>query len=333
MTLVPGADTFLRIGRGRVLGQTTVEYLYFNRLSEQRSFNFNQQLRAEVALNRVSPFVTGGYLRTRQRPNLEIDTRVQQNTTFVGGGTVLRLGGRTSVELEARSAQIRFGEGKYGSASIARALDRDSNVYSGTARVALTQLTTFVVRAESLHDRFRFDPVRSSDSLSILPGFEFKPSALIAGRVSAGYRRFDAVDASVPDFGGVIGEVDARYTWREQTRFGFRASRNVDYSIEILEPYFITNAGSVEITQVIGLRWFAVARGGRSRLVYRNFLNGAAGPIGRSDRVDAFGVGFGRRIGDDIRVGLDINNVRRLSAIAARQYDGYRVGVSISYGS
>ena len=47
-----------------------------------------------------------------------------------------------------------------------------------------------------------------------------------------------------------------------------------------------------------------------------------------------YGVGFGRRCGDDIRVGLDVNKVRRLfDNCGTRQYDGYRVGVSISYGS
>jgi hypothetical protein len=332
-TLVPGVDTYLRIGKGRLTGKTSVEYLYFNKSDTLRSFNVNQELRAEVALNRVSPFVAGGYLRTRQRPNFEIDTRVQQNVTYVGVGAALRLGGRTSVEIEGRRGQFRFGDGKYGDPSIAQALDRDTDTYAVTTKVALTPLTTFVLRGESLRDRFTFDPVRSSDSVSVLPGFEFKPSALIAGKVSVGYRRFDALDASVPDFAGVIGELDARYTWREQTRFGFKATRNIDYSIGELEPYYVTNGGSLEITQIIGLNWYAAARGGRSRLVYRNFIDGRAGTVGRSDRVDMYGVGFGRKLGDDIRVGLDVNKVRRLSVIPTRQYEGYRVGVSISYGS
>lgn len=334
-TLVPGVDTYLRIGRGRLTGKTSVEYLYFNELEEQRSFNFNQELRAEVLLNRVAPFVAGGYLRTRQRPNLEIDARVQQNTTFVGGGMALRLGARTNLELEARRSQLKFGEGEFGDAVIAQALDRDVDLFGATTKVALTPLTTFVLRVESTKDRFKFDPVRSSDSVSVLPGFEFKPSALIAGKVSVGYRRFDAIDDSVPDFAGVIGEVDARYTWREQTRLGFKASRDIEYSIEDVQPYFVANGGGLEITQVIGLNWFAVARGSRTRLVYRNYIGGTApiGDVGRSDRVDTYGAGFGRKLGDDIRVSLDVNKVRRLSTVVMRQYEGYRVGVSISYGS
>ena len=51
------------------------------------------------------------------------------------------------------------------------------------------------------------------------------------------------------------------------------------------------------------------------------------------DRVDLYGVGFGRFLGDDIRIGLDLNNVRRVSTIPSREYEGFRFGVSISYGS
>jgi hypothetical protein len=334
-TLVPGVDTYLRIGRGRLTGKTSVEYLYFSKLDEQRSFNFNQELRAEVVLNRVAPFVAAGYLRTRQRPNLEIDTRVQQKTRFAGGGTTLRLGSKTSLELEARRVQLTYGDGTYGDPLIAQALDRDSDALAWTSKVVLTPLTTFAVRAESRRDRFKFNPIRSSDSVSVLPGFQFKPSALIAGKVSAGFRRFDAIDASVPDFSGLIGELDASYTWQERTRFGFKASRDVEYSVEDIQPYFVANGGGLEITQIIGLNWFAVARGSRTRLVYRNYIGGLVpvGEIGRSDRVDTYGAGFGRRLGDDVRVSLDVNKVRRLSTVPSRQYEGYRVGVSISYGS
>lgn len=332
-TVVPAVDSYLRIGRGRLTGKTSVEYLYFNESQDQRSFNFNQELRAEVTLNRLAPFATGGYLRSRQRPNLEIDTRVQQNTAFAGAGFALKLGSRSNVEFEARRSRFVYGDGDYGDPTIALALDRDTDRYSVETRTALTPLTTLVVRGESLRDRFEFNPIRSSDSINVLPGFEFKPSALISGKVSVGYRRFDAIDATVPDFGGLVGALDTRYTWREQTQFSLKASRNIEYSIEEESPYFVTNGGGLEITQVLGLRWFVAARGGRTRLAYRNFIVNGVETTGRTDRVDLYGVGFGRFLGDDIRIGLDLNNVRRVSTIPSREYEGFRFGVSISYGS
>jgi hypothetical protein len=335
-TVSPGVDTVLRVGRGRLSGKTTLDYVYFNESESLRSFNINQDARAEVVLNRLSPFVTGAYLHTRQRPNLEIDERVQQNTRSAGAGVGVRLGSRTKLEAEGRQTRITFGEGTYGDPDIAEALDRDSDVYGVTTAITLTPLTTFLIRGERNLDRFVSSPVRDSDSVTILPGFNFKPAALISGKVMVGYRHFDARDASVPDFGGLVGEVDASYTWREQTRFGFKANRSLEYSTEDFHPYFVVNSGGVELTQSIGVRWFAAVRGGRARLVYRDFVSPAVtstDEVGRSERVDTYGLGFGRVLRSDLRVGVDLNYTRRTSTEAVREYDGYRVGVSISYGS
>src|SRR5687768_13743055 len=72
-TLVPGVDSTLRIGRGRLTGKTSLEYVHFNQTRSQRSANVNQEARAELLLNRITPYAVGTYLRTRQRPTPEID--------------------------------------------------------------------------------------------------------------------------------------------------------------------------------------------------------------------------------------------------------------------
>jgi hypothetical protein len=335
-TIVPGVDSFLRMGRGRLTAKTSVEYVHFNKSRTQRSFNLSQEARLDMLLNRVVPFVQGGYLRTRQRPNLEIDARVQQNTVTGALGTGLKLGSRFRIELEGRRSSLTFSEGRYGDAAIGHALDREMRLVGWTTKVALTPLTTLVVRAEGSQDRFEFATFRNSDSISLLPGLDFKPSALISGKVSVGYRRFDALDERVPDFGGVIGEVDARYILREATEFAVSATRDVEYSIFEEQPYFVAHGADLAVTQILGLNWFIVGRGGRSRLVYRNFTGLSAdgrGGVGRSDRVDVYGFSVGRRFGDDIRASLDVNHARRLSTEPSRRYEGYRIGVSIGYGS
>jgi len=335
-TLVSGVDSWLRLGRGTVFSKSYSEYMYFNNSPTQRSVNANQQLRAEVSLNRVTPYVTGAYLRTRQRPNLEIDTRVQQNTNSLGVGTGLRVGGRLKFDLEGRRTSTAFGNGRYGDLAIAQALDRRSDVYAVSTKVMLTPLTSFVVRAERLRDRFEASRQRDSDSISLLPGFEIKPSALVSGKLFLGYQRFNAVDARVPDYGGIVAEVDAHYMWRESTRIAFKANRNVQYSIEQEQPYFVGTGGSVEVTHILGNEWFAVSRVGRTRLAYRNLFSADASTVRaaqRSDYIGMYGVGFGRLLGDDVRVGFDVNHVNRTSMLRTHQYDGFRYGLTISYGS
>jgi hypothetical protein len=50
-------------------------------------------------------------------------------------------------------------------------------------RYRLTTLTTFVINAEAIQDRFDGDALRDTNSISVMPGFEMKPSALVSGRV------------------------------------------------------------------------------------------------------------------------------------------------------
>jgi hypothetical protein len=332
--LEPGLDSALRIGRGRLSGKTSVEWLYYHDASTQRSFNFNQEARAELSLNRVRPYALGAYLRTRQRPTPEIDLRVQQNTTTGGVGTSLLLGSRTRLDVEARRMRFEFGEGTHGDAAVAGALNRESDAASVKARFALTPLTTFVVRSELQRDRFESSSIRDNDSISVVPGFEFKPSALISGSVFVGVRRFDALDMTVPDYSGVVGRVDAQYIFREATLIAVQADRDVVYSLEPTQPYFVQSAGRLSVTRMFGLNWFVIGRIGETRLAYRDLLTDRA-PRGeaRTDRVLLRGFSIGRRLGEDIRVGFDLNYGQRRSTLAAQEYDGYRFGGSISYGS
>ena len=45
------------------------------------------------------------------------------------------------------------------------------------------------------------------------------------------------------------------------------------------------------------------------------------------------GFGIGRRLGEDIRVSFDVNYVQRRTNVARSNYEGFRFGGSISYGT
>ena len=90
-------------------------------------------------------------------------------------------------------------------------------------RMDLTPLTTFVVRTGVSNDVFEFSHVRDSNSVMVVPGLEMKPSALLSGKASVGFRRFNAKSATVPDFSGVVAAVDVGYVMREVTRIGVKS--------------------------------------------------------------------------------------------------------------
>jgi hypothetical protein len=331
-TVSPGVENVLRLGRAELTLRTFLNWTYFRESADQRSVGFSEEARVDVLLNRVSPHVSAAYASTRQRPNLEIDARVRQKQRQFRGGSVVRLGSRTSLDLAVNYSEVDFGDEQSGDAQLAHALNRESRVASIFFRMALTPLTTFVVQTTGLQDRFRTSVQRDSNSLLIMPGFEFKPLALISGRAFVGYRLLDVRDKRAPDFSGLAASADVRYVMREMTQFGVALTRDVDYSIGASEPYSVVTGGTVSVTQAIGIDWYVAARAGRTEVRYRSLLEGPAGGAERLERGSAYGAGIGRRLGTDFRVGVDVDYVDRRSDISGRNYDGLRVGGSIAYG-
>ncbi len=161
------------------------------------------------------------------------------------------------------------------------------------------------------------------------------PFALISGKVAVGYRRFNALNPAVPDYSGLIATIDTTYTMREMTRFAVQFNRDVQYSFEVTSPYYLSTGGSVTVTQALGPDWMLVGRLSRTGLAYRA-LSGLAGSAAdnasRRDVVLSYGAGVGRRVGRDMRVGVDIDRTRRDSIDLARAYSGIKLGGSFTYG-
>jgi hypothetical protein len=329
VTLTPGVDAWLRVGRGLFTSKTIVDWDYYQTASSERAFNFGEDWRVDVDLTHVQPRVAGEYLRTRQRPNDEIDARVQQKRMAGGIGVPGPIGSRVNFDLDARRIRYDYSQGEYGDPALAEALNRDSDEITGTARVALTPLTTLAVRAQSTRDRFAFTPARDSDSWRVMPGVTFQPFALISGSAFVGYRRFTTVSPAVPDFSGVVAAVELKYIAADLFRITGLVKRDVDYSLDLGEPFYVSNSAGVDVLQVIGLSWDVVGRVRRSNLVYQQ---AAPGEPARVDRLRSVGVGLGRRLGQDFRIGVDVDYVKRTSVVPSRAFEGLRFGGSLTYG-
>jgi hypothetical protein len=335
-TFLTGADAWLTAGRTRLTSKTEVGWVYYQDLVGQRSFDFAEKARYDVFLNRVVPYVIGEYDRTRQRLNYEIDARALRTSGTAGGGVILRAGARLSFDVGAVRRRLSFADDQtIEGVRLAAALNRTEDLLNTTVRVSLTPLTTFVVLMGGEHDRFEFSSFRDSNSVRVEPGFELKPYALISGRALVGYRHFDALTPGVPDFSGVVAAVDVSYTMREMTRLAVVFNRDVDYSYEVTSPYYISTGGTLTLTQAVGTSWDVLARIGRTRLAYQG-LSSLGVPISdqstRTDRVFLYGIGVGRRIAEDVRVGVNAEWLRRSSPIQVRTYTGVKIGGSVTYG-
>lgn len=328
----PKAEYWTRIGpRARLYGSTGLEYQYFREYESQRSFGTANAARLDVDLGRLLPFVEGNYTSTRVRPGFEIDERARRRTGGIRGGLAARVQSKTRVQAWVRDDRYRFDlDEEFEDVNLSTALDRDSSGYGTGLEFELTPLTTLFVDAERAEDRFVNSPGRDADSLRVLPGFRFKPFALIDGRLAIGYRQFDTLSALVPDFGGVIASVDLGYTLRA-TRITGQYNRDVTYSYETIEPYYLQTDWELAVVQKITAAWDVVGRGGRYRLDYERV--GLAGDIRRADSGRRYGGGIGYTLGQYIRMGVDVNYIDRVSeADITRNFEGVRAGFSLTYG-
>ena len=106
-----------------------------------------------------------------------------------------------------------------------------------------------------------------------------------------------------------------------------------EYSFEATEPYFLLTEFGMDVRQMLGYQWDVVGRAGTSRLAYQRMaVDGATAESGRTDWVDFYGGGVGRRLGENVRIGFDVDRVARRSTLAFREYQGFRIGGSFTYG-
>ena len=327
----PAVDMWTRFGRSRLNLHTTLQYDYFKTYEEERAFGTVNHGRYEVLLNRFMPFLEGSYDNTSRRPGFEIDARARYQTDAAIGGTDVRLSSRTVLRFQGERSHVNYDEGEqFNGSNLADTLNREDTAFSGAFREALTPLTTLVVSAERRDYRFEFAQDRDTNAFRIVPGFEFKPGALISGRASLGYVSFRTLDSDLPDFKGVVSNVEVTYTARA-TRVQVNVLRDPNYSYEIEEPYYILTDAGVQVTERITNGWDLVGRLSRQWLDYQQLVS--SGLTTREDHGWHAGVGTGWWLGSTLRMGVDADYVTRDSPVPTRSYSGWRVGGSFTYGT
>lgn len=328
----PGVTWWLPAGRARIVGKNAGQYLYFKTYESQRGWNGMNTLRSDFVLGRFTPFVSGTYNNTRNRSGFEIDARSRATISQALIGTEVRLSPKTTLVVsEARERTLFDREETFRGASLAEQLNRRTSSERVALRYALTPLTTFVVNAETTRDRFDTTAVRDSNSVRVMPGFELKPFALISGSVFVGFREFDALDASVPDYRGTVAAVTANYVLRA-LRFSGTVNRDIFYSYDLAEPYYMLTDMGLGVTWRLGPTWDVRVKGNRQSLGYRR--SGVATVVsGRTDHARQYTAGVGYLVGSTARIGVDAMHLTRDAAITARTYEGFRIGASVSYGA
>jgi hypothetical protein len=329
--IAPRLEATLRLGWTRLITATAVEFVYFKDFVDERSVNRAVEGRFEVGEGILRPFVLGSALDTNERPNAEIDARAGRRQLAYGGGLDVALTSRTMMTTLARRSTVDFDEGvRYRGVELSRTLDSQIDLFEGGLRVAITPLTTWMVTGGVQQERFERDPLRDSDRLRFVTGLQFSPSALISGNASVGYQRFTPQSELLAEYQGLIAQVGLTYAV-ESTRLEGQVERDVRYSFEELQPYYVVTNLRLVVTERIAGPVDVQGTIGRHLMAYREL--GGSADVARRDKALVYGGGLGYRVGATARLGVNLEWTRRRSDTREdRHYDRRRLYGTLSYG-
>lgn len=336
LTVRPAARVSTPFGqRATVTTDVATDLVYYQRYASERSINPDMAFRSEFFLGRLQPFAEAGYLRTRQRPNSEIDARSLRQEESFGGGALMRLSSKTSVELSLERRDVAYdAEENYNDTQLQETLNRRTQRRALEARYDVTPLTTLTLRGEVVRDRFQFSPLRDANSVAVIPGVEFKSRALVSGHARVGLRRFSPINRTLSPFSGAVASAALSYTWQGSTRFTFTADRDLTYSYERLQPYYVLTGIGISIRRQVVGAIDATASVRRERYGYRDLIlpGATVDDLRRVDIVRGLSGSLGYRIGNSMRAGFGLTYRQRESnSTRFRDFQGFRFITTLDY--
>jgi Putative beta-barrel porin 2 len=332
-TLTPRARAWMKAGPTWLTADFREEIVWYQEYSSERATNAFFSGGWIVPLNRLAFGFDGTYLNARERPGYEIDERADRRELQGRAAVEYRAFARTFITAHVAHTDVEFDADEFFlSVNLSRELDRKVTNLAFGIKHELTPLTSISFDVGRQEDRFDLSPLRDSDSTTASVEVRFDPFALIKGAARIGYRDFAPLDASVPGYQGGTLAVDLSYVLQGSTRLTVQANRDVQYSFDVNQPYYLQTGISGSIAQQIYGPLDVVVRAGTHHLSYRDRAGASVAVPDRADDVRMLGAGFGYHVGSELRIGFNVDRSRRDTDVVAHRYEGYKVGVSVTYG-
>jgi hypothetical protein len=332
MTVSPKADLWLRMGRTWLSGSITEDVVWYQKYTTERSANHLFNVAWKAPLNRVVLSTGATWIRTKARPGFEIDARVRRREPAYAASAEVRSFARTFIGARGSWRKVAYEDVEFLGNNLRDELDRTTTSAAITVRHELTPLTSVTFGAGRTEQRFR-SAARNSASDDYTVSFSFDPAALLKGSVTFGYTNYRPESADLPGYRGSTVDVTLAYELLSATRFTGTINRAVEFSFDNDQPYYLLTGGSLSIAQRIVGPFDLVGRATAQNLNYRSRV-GDLYPVQpeRTDSLRSFGSGLGYRMGQDVRLGFNVDRERRTSILPERGYKTMRYGVSLTYG-
>lgn len=331
-SIVPRLYVVMPVGNTRFVGTGFGNLVYYQTYKDQQSISGSFEGRYEVMGPGFRPFATAGFVDRRERRGFEIDARVRQQQTTMSIGADMDITGRTALTAWAGHMKTAWDRNtQYFGTFLAEQLDYSTMSFAGGARFRATPFTTLSLTAEVERDRFERSPLRDADRLFIGPSVDFAAGAAIVGHVKAGYETFKPLSPMVDAYRGLAANASVRYEFLDMTEVLVDARRDVDYSYDPIQPYYLESGGIVTVSQRVLGPFEAIAIGER-RVVSLQRL-GESSFDGRHEVTRTFGGGLALVIGKQMRFELIYERRTRTSSEPmGRDYERRRLYASAIYG-
>jgi len=336
-TLAPLATVWLPFARrGLIKATAATDLVWYKEFASERSIDPHFDVRGETYLRRFTLFAENSFVHSRQRPSFEIDLRSRRLENRFTAGVDMRITPKLSFQVHGTKGKTEFdGDTVLLGTRIAETLNRDTVGFGTVTRYRLSVLTALALRAERFEDSFPLSPERGSDNVRIMPGVELRPRALINGSAYLGVRHLNPVDESLlPEFAGLVSDLALSYTLLGSTTISFSHVRDIAYSFEPLQPYYVDTGFGVRVRRALGSRFDVVLSTDRHAYSYRDLIVQNVRP--EPQRVDTtwkYDGSVGYRLGREGRLGFGIAYWKRDSTTrVSRDFDGLRIGTTVTYG-
>lgn len=333
-TITPSTKVWIpATRRGLLTSNLSVGFVYFKKFTSERSVDPGASIRGDVYFRRLTLFGEVGTQRSRERPSEEIDARSRRTEHHARVGFLFQVNGRLSAEVaQVRDTVAYDQDAQFFGVNLQRALGRAEQGVQVTVRNVLTKRTTFYLRADQLQSRFDLSHERDTDGFRIVPGFQFSPRALLNGRFEVGLRHLSSRSGLLPAYTGLVAGTSLTYTLAGETQFGVDWQRDLGFSFEAATPYYVTNGTGATIRRQVVGNVDVIVAARYSTSTYRS-LTAVVQPIDpRRDINRSYSLNIGYRLNRDARIGLGLTQTSRTTSASGRNYDNFRMGVTVTYG-
>jgi len=331
-TVAPYVRTELPLGDARLVGTGGLGFVFFQKTKEQQSLNGGASGLFEVREGRIRPSLLGGFSRSRERRG-DVDERALSVSTSGRAGVDVGVSGITSLTTWVMREKTDYASGeRFLGQDLSDQLDRKTTTVAAGARFDLTPLTSVVAAAALEQVRFTVDRFRDADSWKIAPTVSFAEGAILTGQAFAGMRDFRPLTNALPPFRGLIAGGDVRFSVASVTRFELRGNRDLVYSYEELQPYYLDSGGQLTLYQRLVGPVDAIALVGRRVFRYQTLT--AITIPGRIETMTTWGGGVSFRVddNDNMRFTFTVDRERRLSTESAlREFERIRAFGALEY--